>query len=59
MVSATRASSRVASDENLDGIETVWTRSGPRASAAIAAVSAESMPPEIPITTSSKPFFET
>ena len=49
-----RASSRVASDEKRDGIETVWTRSGPSASAAIAAVSAESMPPEIETTTCSE-----
>ena len=40
-----RASSRVPSDENRDGIETVWIRSAPRASAAIAAVRAGSIPP--------------
>ena len=54
-----RASSRVASDEKRDGIETVCTRSAPSASAAIAAVSAESIPPEIEMTTSWKPFFST
>ncbi len=54
-----RASPRVASDENCDGIDTQWTRSGPSASAASAAVSAESMPPDSPTTTSRKPFLST
>ena len=54
-----RASPRVASDEYRDGIETPCTRSAPSAPTAIAAVSAESIPPERPITTSPKPFFDT
>ena len=49
----------VPADENRDGIETQWTRSAPSASTARAAVSAESIPPETPITTSRKPFFAT
>ena len=43
------------SEENRDGIETPRTESGPRASAAMTAVSAESMPPDSPITTCVKP----
>ena len=54
-----RASSRVPSDEYRDGMETVCTRSDPSASAAMAAVTAESIPPEIATTTSPKPFFVT
>ena len=42
-----------------EGIETQWTRSGPSASAARAATSAESIPPERPSTTSPKPFLRT
>jgi hypothetical protein len=54
-----RASVRVASDEYRDGIETQCTRSGPSASAASAAVTAESIPPETPTRTSLKPFLST
>ena len=50
-----RASPRVSSEEKRDGIETQWTRSGPSASHASAAVSAESIPPETPMTTSLEP----
>ena len=50
MLSASRrASVRVPSDEYCDGMETQWILSAPTASAAIAAVSAESIPPESPI----------
>ena len=42
-----------------EGIATPVTRSGPSASAATAAVSAESMPPDRPITTPGKPFLST
>jgi hypothetical protein len=60
MLSATsRASACVSPDEKRDGIETQTTCSRPSASAASAAVSAESMPPETPSTTSAKPFFST
>ena len=50
---------RVPSDEYRDGIETQCTCSGESASTAIAAVSAESMPPERPMTISANPFFRT
>ena len=43
--------------EKRDGSATVWTWSGPNASAAIVATIAESIPPESPITTSVKLFF--
>ena len=43
----------------LEGMETQRTFSGPRASAAMAAVRAESMPPERPMTTWEKPLFRT
>lgn len=41
------------------GIETQCTFSAPRASTAIAATSAESIPPERPISTEAKPFLRT
>ena len=51
---------RVPSDEYRDGIDTQRTRSGPSASAARAAVTAESIPPDTPTTTPSrKPFLST
>ena len=52
-----RASCRVPSELNREGMETQWTRPGPSASQASAAVNAESMPPETLTTTSPKPFF--
>jgi hypothetical protein len=59
-LSATRrASERVSSELNLDGMDTQWTRSAPSASTHSAAVTAESIPPETPITTSANPFFST
>ena len=47
------------SEENCDGIDTQWTRSAPKASTHRAAVTAESIPPETPTTTSAKPLFST
>jgi hypothetical protein len=52
-----RASECVSSEVKRDGIETQCTLPGPRASAASAAVTAESIPPDTPTTTSVKPFF--
>jgi hypothetical protein len=54
-----RASSWVSLEEYGDGMTTHVTRSGPSASTAISATSAESIPPERPNTTRSKPFFST
>ncbi len=45
------ASSRLSEDVYFDGIITHQTRSGPSASTAIAAVSALSIPPDMPSTT--------
>ena len=45
--------------ENGDGMRTPSTHSGPNASAAMAAVSAESMPPESPSSTRAKPHLRT
>ena len=56
---STAASACDAADVNGDGMETPTTCSGPSASAAMHAVSAESMPPESPSTTVSNPFFTT
>ena len=47
------------SEEYLLGIATPFTRFAPRASIAIAATSAESIPPDRPTTTLRKPFFST
>ena len=47
-------SSTLMSEVNLNGIMKVLTLSGPIASAAIAAVKAESIPPEEPIKTPGK-----
>ena len=47
------------SEENTLGIETPYTFSAPIASAATAATTAESMPPDIPSTTDRKPFLWT
>ena len=59
-LSANRAASVFEpSLEYRDGIDTPWTCSDPSASTAIAATSAESMPPDRPMTTSEKPFFFT
>ena len=44
---------------NRDGSRTPRTRSGPSASTATAAVSAESMPPDMPSSTPGKPFLRT
>ena len=46
-------------DVYCDGMKNVVTRSGPRASAAMAVVSAESMPPERPMTAPLKPLLST
>ena len=53
------ASERVPALLKRVGIEIAVTRDGPSASAARAATSAESMPPERPSTTRAKPFFST
>ena len=53
------ASRRVPADENADGMPTPTTLSRPSASTAIAATSAESIPPESPMTTRLNPFFRT
>ena len=45
------------SDEYLLGIATPLTRFAPKASTAIAATSAESIPPDKPRTTERNPFF--
>ncbi len=47
------------SEEWRGGISTACTRSGPRASEAIVAVSAESIPPDRPRMTEPKPFLAT
>ena len=52
---AASASSMLPRLENGDGIRTPSTWSAPSASAAMAAVSAESMPPESPSTARAKP----
>lgn len=44
------------SDEYFDGMEMPYTFCAPSASQAIAATSAESMPPDSPISTDRKPF---
>jgi hypothetical protein len=49
-------SSTEPDDENSDGIVTPSTAPGPSASAAIAAVSAESIPPDSPTTIFVNPF---
>ena len=54
-----RASFRVSEALKRVGIEIASTCSGPSASAASAATSAESMPPDMPITTRPKPFLRT
>ncbi len=53
------ASSFECSEEYFDGIDTPYTFCAPTASHAIAATSAESMPPDMPIRTDLKPFFAT
>ncbi len=53
------ASVREPSLEYRDGIDTPCTCFAPSASTAIAATSAESIPPDNPITTSVKPFLRT
>src|SRR3954447_7539846 len=50
------ASDSECSLEHLDGSPTPTTRSGPSASTASAATSAESMPPDMPSTTEGMPF---
>ena len=54
-----RASARVPADEYGEGMVTPVTFSWPSASTAMAATSAESMPPESPMTTCLKPFLVT
>ena len=49
------ASSRLSDDVCRDGMRTPITFSGPSASQAMAAVSAESTPPDMPITTLENP----
>ena len=53
------ASSRECCEEWTLGIPTPYTDAAPRASTAMAAVSAESMPPDMPMTTLPNPFFLT
>ena len=53
------ASSKLSLLVNGLGIITALTRLGPRASVAIAATKAESIPPDIPRTTPGKPLFRT
>ena len=53
------ASDLECSDEYSLGMETQTTRSGPSASTATAATTAESMPPDSATTTAPKPFFST
>ena len=53
------ASSRLSWLVNFDGSMTHQTRSGPSASAATAALNAESMPPDRPRMTPGKPFLFT
>ena len=53
------ASVRECSLEYRLGMATVWTCSGPMASAAMQVTSDESIPPDSPMTTSVKPFFST
>jgi hypothetical protein len=54
-----RASSMLRDEVKTEGMVTPTTASGPRASTARAAVSAESIPPLNPTTTSRNPFFLT
>ena len=53
------ASSVLSGDEYTDGIASRRTAPGPRASAASVATSAESIPPDMPTTTSRNPFLRT
>ena len=53
------ASSCECCEEYLLGMETPYTFSPPIASAAMAATSAESMPPDMPNVTDRKPFLRT
>lgn len=53
------ASPLECSEEYFDGIDTPYTFCAPSASHAIAATSAESIPPERPMSTDRKPFFAT
>ena len=53
------ASSKLSGEEYREGIATVRTPAGPSASAATEATSAESIPPDRPMTTSPKPFLRT
>ena len=55
LVASAQASSRLSFEENRDGIAMPVTCFAPSASTARAAVTAESMPPERPITTSVNP----
>ncbi len=50
------ASSTLSGEECMEGIASARTASAPSASTASVATSAESMPPDIPMTTSVKPF---
>jgi hypothetical protein len=59
LAASARASLRLWEDEKLDGMATPTTRSRPRASAAMAATRLESMPPDRPTWTRSKPFLVT
>jgi hypothetical protein len=53
------ASSRECSEEYRLGIDTPTTLAAPSASQAMAATTAESMPPDSPSTTDGKPFLRT
>jgi hypothetical protein len=46
-------------EEYADGMATTWTASAPSASRAMVATTAESIPPDRPSTTDSKPFLAT
>ena len=56
---SSRASLCVPSEEYREGITTAVTASAPSASAATSSTSVESIPPESPSTTCSKPFLRT
>jgi hypothetical protein len=59
LAASSAASERECCDEYADGIDTPCTAPAPRASTAIAAHTAESIPPESPSTTEAKPFLRT
>ena len=58
-LASSSASPTECSEEYRLGMSTTWTASGPSASAAIVATSAESIPPDRPRMTERKPFLRT